>query len=124
MNRCSDWMICRRACCVVDARCSRATDCLPESGGAVASGPSKTIVEAAARGLKWRSIVCASWRTVRFKDLKNNLAAAESRAAVVGTGAMLSRGYSITTDAASGKGFARCGQGKSRPNLKTRLAGR
>jgi exodeoxyribonuclease VII large subunit len=59
---------------------------------------------------------------VRFKDLKNNLAAAESRLQLLGPEQVLSRGYSITTDAVSGKVLRDAATVKAGQKLKTRLA--
>ena len=58
---------------------------------------------------------------VRFKDLKNNLAAAESRLQLLGPEQVLSRGYSITTDAASGRVLRDAARVKAGQKLKTRL---
>ncbi len=59
---------------------------------------------------------------VRFKDLKNNLAAAESRLQLLGPEQVLSRGYSITMDAASGTVLRDAARVKADQKLKTRLA--
>ena len=59
---------------------------------------------------------------VRFKDLKNNLSAAESRLQLLGPEQVLSRGYSITMDAATGKVLREAGKTKPGQKLKTRLA--
>ncbi|MGP8221171.1 MAG: exodeoxyribonuclease VII large subunit, partial [Limisphaerales bacterium] len=58
---------------------------------------------------------------VRFKDLKNNLAAAESRLQLLGPEQVLSRGYSITMDAATGKVLRAAKDVKVGQHLKTRL---
>ena len=58
---------------------------------------------------------------VRFKDLKNNLAAVQSRLQLLGPEQVLSRGYSITMDAASGKVLRDAAQVKAGQRLKTRL---
>ena len=58
---------------------------------------------------------------VRFKDLKNNLAAAESRLQLLGPEQVLSRGYSITMDAVSGKVLRDATQVQVGQRLKTRL---
>ena len=58
---------------------------------------------------------------VRFKDLKNHLAAAESRLQLLGPEQVLSRGYSITMDAASGKVLRDAAKVKAGQKLKTRL---
>ena len=58
---------------------------------------------------------------VRFKDLKNNLAAAESRLQLLGPEQVLSRGYSITMDAASGKVLRDAARVKTGRKLRTRL---
>jgi exodeoxyribonuclease VII large subunit len=58
---------------------------------------------------------------VRFKDLKNNLAAAESRLQLLGPEQVLSRGYSITMDAVSGKVLRDAAQVQVGQRLKTRL---
>ena len=58
---------------------------------------------------------------VRFKDLKNNLSAAESRLQLLGPEQVLSRGYSITMDAASGKVLRDAATVKAGQKLKTRL---
>jgi len=58
---------------------------------------------------------------VRFKDLKNNLAATESRLLLLGPEQVLSRGYSITMDAATGKVLREAAKVKPGQKLKTRL---
>jgi exodeoxyribonuclease VII large subunit len=58
---------------------------------------------------------------VRFKDLKRNLAATESRLRLLGPEQVLSRGYSITTDAASGQVLRDATKVKPGQKLKTRL---
>ena len=58
---------------------------------------------------------------VRFKNLKNNLAAAESRLQLLGPEQVLSRGYSITMDAASGTVLRDAAKVNSGQKLKTRL---
>jgi exodeoxyribonuclease VII large subunit len=58
---------------------------------------------------------------VRFKDLKNGLAAVESRLRLLGPEQVLSRGYSITMDAASGKVLREAAKVKAGQKLKTRL---
>jgi exodeoxyribonuclease VII large subunit len=58
---------------------------------------------------------------VRFKDLKSNLAATESRLRLLGPEQVLSRGYSITMDAASGKVLRDAAKVKAGQKLKTRL---
>jgi exodeoxyribonuclease VII large subunit len=58
---------------------------------------------------------------VRFKDLKNGLEAAESRLQLLGPEQVLSRGYSITMDAASGKVLRDAAKVKAGQKLKTRL---
>ena len=58
---------------------------------------------------------------VRFKDLKNGLAATEARLRLLGPEQVLSRGYSITMDAASGKVLRDVAQVKAGQRLKTRL---
>ena len=58
---------------------------------------------------------------IRFKDLKSNLAAAESRLRLLGPEQVLSRGYSITMDAASGKVLREAAKVKAGQKLKTRL---
>jgi exodeoxyribonuclease VII large subunit len=58
---------------------------------------------------------------IRFKDLKNNLVAAESRLRLLGPEQVLSRGYSITMDAVSGKVLRDAAQVKAGQRLKTRL---
>jgi exodeoxyribonuclease VII large subunit len=58
---------------------------------------------------------------VRFRDLKNGLAATESRLRLLGPEQVLSRGYSITMDAASGKVLRDAAQVKTGQRLKTRL---
>jgi len=59
---------------------------------------------------------------VRFKDLKSHLAAAESRLQLLGPEQVLSRGYSITMDAAMGTVLRDAEKVKSGQKLKTRLA--
>ena len=59
---------------------------------------------------------------VRFKDLKNGLAATEARLRLLGPEQVLSRGYSITMDAASGRVLREAGKTKPGQALKTRLA--
>jgi exodeoxyribonuclease VII large subunit len=58
---------------------------------------------------------------VRFRDLKNGLAATESRLRLLGPEQVLSRGYSITMDAVSGKVLRDVAQVKVGQRLKTRL---
>jgi exodeoxyribonuclease VII large subunit len=58
---------------------------------------------------------------IRFKDLKNGLAATGARLRLLGPEQVLSRGYSITTDAASGKVLRDATQVKAGQKLKTRL---
>jgi exodeoxyribonuclease VII large subunit len=58
---------------------------------------------------------------VRFKDLKSHLAAAESRLQLLGPEQVLSRGYSITMDAVSGKVLRDAAQVQVGQRLKTRL---
>jgi exodeoxyribonuclease VII large subunit len=58
---------------------------------------------------------------VRFKDCKNNLSAMESQLQLLGPEQVLSRGYSITMDAASGKVLREAAQVKAGQRLKTRL---
>ena len=60
---------------------------------------------------------------VRFKDLKNGLAAVESRLRLLGPEQVLSRGYSITMDAATGKVLRDAAKVKTGQKLKTRLSG-
>ena len=59
---------------------------------------------------------------VRFNERKNNLAAAESRLQLLGPEQVLSRGYSITMDAASGRVLRDAAKVKAGQKLKTRLA--
>ncbi len=59
---------------------------------------------------------------VRFRDLKSGLAAAESRLRLLGPEQVLSRGYSITMDAASGKVLREAAKVKAGQKLKTRLS--
>jgi exodeoxyribonuclease VII large subunit len=58
---------------------------------------------------------------VRLKDLKSRLAATETRLRLLGPEQVLSRGYSITMDAASGKIIRRAKDVKRGQNLKTRV---
>ncbi|MGA2852640.1 MAG: exodeoxyribonuclease VII large subunit [Verrucomicrobiota bacterium] len=58
---------------------------------------------------------------VRFKDLKGGLAAMEARLRLLGPEQVLSRGYSITMDAASGKVLREAAKVKAGQKLKTRL---
>ena len=58
---------------------------------------------------------------VRFKDLKTGLAATEARLRLLGPEQVLSRGYSITMDAASGKVLRDAAEVKAGQKLKTRL---
>jgi exodeoxyribonuclease VII large subunit len=58
---------------------------------------------------------------VRFKDLKTGLAATEARLHLLGPEQVLSRGYSITMDAASGKVLRDAQKVKAGQRLKTRL---
>jgi exodeoxyribonuclease VII large subunit len=60
---------------------------------------------------------------VRFKDLKNGLAAVESRLRLLGPEQVLSRGYSITMDAPTGKVLRDAAKVKTGQKLKTRLSG-
>jgi exodeoxyribonuclease VII large subunit len=57
----------------------------------------------------------------RFKDLKNKLAAADARLQLLGPEQVLSRGYSITMDVASGKVLRDAATVKTGQKLKTRL---
>jgi exodeoxyribonuclease VII large subunit len=59
---------------------------------------------------------------VRFKDLKNSLGATEARLRLLGPEQVLSRGYSITMDAETGKVLREAGKTKPGQKLKTRLA--
>jgi exodeoxyribonuclease VII large subunit len=58
---------------------------------------------------------------VRFKDLKSGLAATEARLRLLGPEQVLSRGYSITMDAATGKVLREAKRVKAGQHLKTRL---
>jgi exodeoxyribonuclease VII large subunit len=58
---------------------------------------------------------------VRFKELKNDLMATETRLRLLGPEQVLSRGYSITMDAVSGKVLRDAAQFKAGQRLKTRL---
>ncbi len=58
---------------------------------------------------------------VRFKDLKNGLAATEAWLRLLGPEQVLSRGYSITMDAATGKVLREAAKVKAGQRLKTRL---
>jgi exodeoxyribonuclease VII large subunit len=58
---------------------------------------------------------------VRFKDLKNGLAATEARLRLLGPEQVLSRGYSITMDAATGEVLRAAKDIKVGQHLKTRL---
>lgn len=58
---------------------------------------------------------------VWFKDLKTNLAAANSRLQLLGPEQVLSRGYSITMDGVSGNVLRDVAQVKAGQRLKTRL---
>ena len=58
---------------------------------------------------------------VRFKDLKTGLAATEARLRLLGPEQVLSRGYSITMNAASGKVLRDATKVKAGQKLKTRL---
>jgi len=58
---------------------------------------------------------------VRFKDLKSHLATAEARLQLLGPEQVLSRGYSITMDAGSGKVLRDASQVKAGQKLRTRL---
>ena len=57
----------------------------------------------------------------RLKELKSDLSRAESRLRLLGPEQVLSRGYSITMDATSGKILREAGQVKPGQRLKTRL---
>jgi len=59
---------------------------------------------------------------VQFKNCKNSFAATESRLRLLGPEQVLSRGYSITMDAASGKVLRDAGKVQAGQKLKTRLA--
>jgi exodeoxyribonuclease VII large subunit len=59
---------------------------------------------------------------VRFRDLKTQLAAAGSRLQLLGPEQVLSRGYSITMDAATGRVLRAAAKVKAGQTLKTRLA--
>jgi exodeoxyribonuclease VII large subunit len=58
---------------------------------------------------------------IQFKNLKNNFAGTESRLRLLGPEQVLSRGYSITTDAATGKVLRDAKLVKAGQRLKTRL---
>ena len=58
---------------------------------------------------------------VRFKELKNSLASAESRLRLLGPEQVLSRGYSITMDAATGTVLREAKRVKVGQHLRTRL---
>jgi exodeoxyribonuclease VII large subunit len=58
---------------------------------------------------------------VGLRDGKNRFAAAESRLHLLGPEQVLSRGYSITMDAATGKVLRKAAEVKSGQKLKTRL---
>jgi exodeoxyribonuclease VII large subunit len=59
---------------------------------------------------------------VRFKDLRNHLASAESRLRLLGPEQVLARGYSITMDTESGRVLRDAAEVKAGQKLKTRLA--
>jgi exodeoxyribonuclease VII large subunit len=59
---------------------------------------------------------------LRFRDLKNGLAATEARLRLLGPEQVLARGYSITMDAATGRVLREAGKTKPGQALKTRLA--
>jgi exodeoxyribonuclease VII large subunit len=58
---------------------------------------------------------------VRFKDLKNGLAATKARLCLLGPEQVLSRGYSITTDTTTGKVLRDAAEIQAGQKLKTRL---
>jgi exodeoxyribonuclease VII large subunit len=59
---------------------------------------------------------------VRFKDLKNGLAATEARLRLLGPEQVLSRGYSITMDAGTGRVLREAAKIKAGQTLRTRLS--
>ena len=59
---------------------------------------------------------------VRFKDLRNGMAATEARLRLLGPEQVLARGYSITMDAASGKIIRRAKDAKPKQQLRTRVS--
>jgi len=59
---------------------------------------------------------------VHFQNWRNRFATAESRLGLLGPEQVLARGYSITTDAATGKVLRDAGKVKANQRLKTRLA--
>jgi exodeoxyribonuclease VII large subunit len=59
---------------------------------------------------------------VRFKELKNSLAATEGRLQLLGPEQVLSRGYSITVDAASGTVLRDATKVKAGQKMRTRLS--
>jgi exodeoxyribonuclease VII large subunit len=59
---------------------------------------------------------------VHFRNWKNRFQAAESRLRLLGPEQVLSRGYSITMDAASGKIIRRARDAKQGQNLRTRVS--
>jgi exodeoxyribonuclease VII large subunit len=59
---------------------------------------------------------------VRFKDLKNRLAATEARLRLLGPEQVLSRGYSITMDAGTGQVLREAAKIKTGQKLRTRLS--
>jgi len=58
---------------------------------------------------------------IRFKELKNGLATTEARLRLLGPEQVLSRGYSITMDAATGKVLREAAKVETGQQLKTRL---
>ena len=70
------------------------------------------------RATQWRLHELAQ---VQFKNCKNSFAATELRLRLLGPEQVLSRGYSITTDAANGKVLRDAKTIKAGQKLKTRL---
>ncbi len=61
---------------------------------------------------------------IQLRNGQNRFGATEARLRLLGPEQVLSRGYSITTDAASGKGFARSRRGQSRPAFENAVEDR
>ena len=121
MNRCSGWMICRPVCCVAESKASATASGLQNLAARLRQVRPKQLLQQRRELLKVTQQRLRELARVRFKDLKNSLAAAESRLRLLGPEQVLARGYSITMDAASGKVLRDAAKVKAGQKLKTRL---
>ena len=90
--------------------------------GAAGAGASGALAEAEARGVcPGRAPPPANRRASNWRRGGTGLGALEARLRLLGPEQVLARGYSITTDAQTGKVLARGEGSESRPALRTRL---